>query len=326
MNLFDKPQGLQQRIAELTAGKEIDAKHIKVLLSEERQIEFDAEWRRQQALRKQTKPTALNTYETLHRQAAALLARCGSAAAKTKAEQTALKKLQLKLSVTIEAAHSEVQRVTKKQPTVAQWLDRDFAALLMDADLASNGNSAKELRTITQQLAEQFHLLPVLVTSRSEHRRVTVEERFGWKTKREIRLQLLQAELAALENNLLDDLAQELRRKDVHAAEVYLSGYFSAKEGTSARSAANAALQRHGYPREDALRGRGGGERDREVRDMEAQLLTEFETELDADEREQLALLRAVEGESQPVRKQRQKDGKNKKNKKNAKNSDADVN
>ena len=93
MNLFDKQQRLQQRIAELTAGKEIDAKHIKVLLSEERQIEFDAEWRRQQALRKRTKPTALNTYETLHRQAAALLARCGSAAAKTKAEQTALNKL-----------------------------------------------------------------------------------------------------------------------------------------------------------------------------------------------------------------------------------------
>ena len=86
MILFAKQQRLQQRIAELTAGEEIDAKHISVLLTKERQIEFDAEWRRQQALRKRTKPTALNTYETLHRQAAALLARCGIAAAKTKAE------------------------------------------------------------------------------------------------------------------------------------------------------------------------------------------------------------------------------------------------
>ena len=33
MNLFDKQQRLQQRIAELREGKEIDVKHIKVLLS-----------------------------------------------------------------------------------------------------------------------------------------------------------------------------------------------------------------------------------------------------------------------------------------------------
>lgn len=48
MNLFDKEQRLQQRIGELTAGKEIDAKHITVLLTKERQREFDAEWQRQQ--------------------------------------------------------------------------------------------------------------------------------------------------------------------------------------------------------------------------------------------------------------------------------------
>lgn len=58
MNLFDKEQRLHLRISELTAGKEIDAKHSKVLLSEERQCALEAEWQRQQALRKQTKPKA----------------------------------------------------------------------------------------------------------------------------------------------------------------------------------------------------------------------------------------------------------------------------
>jgi len=48
MDTIERIGRLQQRIAELDAGKEIDAKHITVLLSKERQREFDAEWRRQQ--------------------------------------------------------------------------------------------------------------------------------------------------------------------------------------------------------------------------------------------------------------------------------------
>jgi hypothetical protein len=99
---------LQQRIAELAAGADIDAGHINVLLSQARQREFDSEWQQQQALRKQTKPATLNTYETLHRQAAALLARCESAAAKTVTERAALAKLQAKMCAAITAAQAEV--------------------------------------------------------------------------------------------------------------------------------------------------------------------------------------------------------------------------
>lgn len=114
------------------------------------------------------------------------------------------------------------------------------------------------------------------VTSRSEHRRVNVEKPLGWHTQREIRLELLQTELDPLENNPNVDLVEELRRKEVHAAQVYLSGYRFGKEGTSARGAANAALLRHRYSREDALRERAGGERDTEVRGMEVRLLAVF--------------------------------------------------
>lgn len=55
-----------------------------------------------------------------------------------------------------------------------------------------------------------------------------------------------------------------------------LSGDVSGKEGTSARSAANAALLRHEDLFEDGLRERTGGERDGEVREMEAQMLAVF--------------------------------------------------
>jgi hypothetical protein len=75
MDTIERIGRLQQRIAELDAGKEIDAKHIKVLLSKEWQREFDAEWRRQQTLRRQKKPAVFTAYETLHKQTTAVLER-----------------------------------------------------------------------------------------------------------------------------------------------------------------------------------------------------------------------------------------------------------
>lgn len=60
LDIIDRIARIEQRIAELEAGKEIDAKHINVLLSKQRQCEFETEWKRQQALRKIKKPAALN--------------------------------------------------------------------------------------------------------------------------------------------------------------------------------------------------------------------------------------------------------------------------
>ena len=253
MDAVQRLARLEQRIAELRAGVEVDAKHLNVLLSPAQQREFDSEWQRQQTLRKAKKPATLNDYEALHRQAAAVLARCVAAGVNTKTAQTALKKLQAKLWATITAAQAEVQRVVNEQPSHAQWLDRAVAQTLAEIDFDS-GTGANELRSITAQLATQFDLLPVLVTSRSEHRRVSVEERFGWKTKREIRLELLEAQRAQLHDNLLEELEREQYQREVRAARVYLDAYFAADEGTNPRSAANAALQRHGFEREDALR------------------------------------------------------------------------
>ena len=64
----------------------------------------------------------------------------------------------------------------------------------------------------------------------------------------------MQAELDSLEENLDDPSVEVLRKKEVQAAQLYLSSYFSAKEGKFVRSAGNAALQRHGYSRKDTLR------------------------------------------------------------------------
>jgi hypothetical protein len=65
MDSIERHGRLKQRIAELEAGKEIDAKHINVLLSKERQQQFAAEWRQQQKLRKAKKPAVAPNLYTL---------------------------------------------------------------------------------------------------------------------------------------------------------------------------------------------------------------------------------------------------------------------
>ena len=117
MDTPEKIARLEQRIEELDAGKEIDAKHINLLLSKEQQREFDREWQRQQKLRKAKKPAALNDYETLHKQATALLARCLNSGTRTRAEQATLTKLQSKCLAAIERAHAVHKR---KRPCFAR--------------------------------------------------------------------------------------------------------------------------------------------------------------------------------------------------------------
>lgn len=179
MKAFERLNRLQQRIRELEAGKTIDANHINVLLSEERQSEFDREWQHQKQLRKKKKPAGLNS---------------------------------------------------------------------------------------------------------------------GWKTKREIRLELLRTTLAELEDNLVTELEKEQEVKQVQAARVFMDAYLAAKEkGKNALAAANAALQRKGFEREDALRRSGRKMRDVEVRKMEELLIKRHKAMLTEEELEQLRMLEEMD-------------------------------
>jgi len=288
MDTIDRIGRLQQRIAELAAGKEIDAKHINVLLSKERQQQFAAEWRQQQKLRKQKKPAALTAYETLHKQASALLARCWSSASRTKAEQATLVKLQTKCVAAIERAHAEITKQLKKRATLTEWLDRtvsDIDEIVLDT---ANQKAVKHNNTV---LNDCYERLPILVTSKNERRRVTQEERFGWQTKRDIRLRLLRDTLNELNDNLLAELDKEQERKTIKAARIFLDAYFKAvDEQKNPWAEANAALQRNGFRREDQRWGRGFTKRDIEVREMEEALLKRFEAEMTEEEREQLSM------------------------------------
>ena len=290
MDTIERIARIEQRIVELEAGREIDAKHIIVLLSKERHREFATEWRRQQALRKVKKPAALTAYEALHKQASTLFARCSSSASRTKAEQATLIKLQTKCAAAIERAHAEIARQTKKRATLAEWLDRtvaDIGDIVLDT---ANQKSVKHNNTL---LNDSYERLPILVTSKNGRRRVTQEERFGWQTKRDIRLRLLRESLTELNNNLSVELEREQSKREVRAARVFMDAYVvAAKNGKNAMAAANAALQRNGFRRIDVQHSKGMNKRDSEVREMEEALLKRFEAEMTDDEREQLAISR----------------------------------
>lgn len=118
----------------------------------------------------------------------------------------------------------------------------------------------------------------------------------GWKTKREIRLELLRTTLAELEDNLVAELEKEQEAKQVRAARVFMDAYCAAEEkGKNAWAAANAELQRNGFDREDALRRRGRVIRDVEVREMEELLRKRYKAMLTEEELEQLRMLEEMD-------------------------------
>jgi hypothetical protein len=65
LDTIDRIGRLQQRIEELEEGNEIDPKHLNVVLGDKGTKAFDAEWKRQQALRKVKKPAALGSTDLL---------------------------------------------------------------------------------------------------------------------------------------------------------------------------------------------------------------------------------------------------------------------
>jgi hypothetical protein len=289
LTTLERIERTEQRISELAAGKEIDAKHITVLLTKERQQEFAAEWRRQQKLRLVKKPVVLNEYEILNKQAAALLARCLASETRTKTEQATLFKLQSKCAVAIERAQAEIAKQIKKRSALTEWLDREVAVTLPAIGL--DDTNQKAIKHSNTQLAELYEQLPILVTSKNERRRVTQEERFGWQTKRDIRLRLLHDTLNELNANLVTELEREQHQREVRAARVFMDAYVKAvDEQRNPMTEANAALQRNGFKRLDVQYSRGSDVRDREVREMEAALLRRFDAAMTEEEREQLVM------------------------------------
>ena len=146
----------------------------------------------------------------------------------------------------------------------------------------------------------EWNSLAAQVALKKNKRARTDEERqaLGWKSIREVRLDVLRFALKAANDDLLSDYQRRLREKEVRQANIYLREYSDArKAGKSvfaAQGAANNALTRAALPRVDGHVVRSVSKRDKEVFEMEEELKRRIRSEMTAEEIEQLDMLEGV--------------------------------
>jgi hypothetical protein len=126
------------------------------------------------------------------------------------------------------------------------------------------------------------------------------KKKIGWKDKCEVRIDIYKQALAELDENVFDIHLKQLKREDAKATKAYLKGYFGATERQNKDSAGKIAVARAGFT-PNTIGVRGG--RDKEVRDLEEQLLKQFEAEMTDEEREQRDLLKETEEAERKARK-----------------------
>ena len=117
-------------------------------------------------------------------------------------------------------------------------------------------------------------------------------QKIGWKTIREVRLEIYKQALQEAQDGVGDGIEKLLHQSEVKASRVFLDAYFNAKEGTNKWSAGNIALRRNGFNRIDGQSYSYSNKRDREVNEMEDSLRERMEDYLSAEEKEQLELSR----------------------------------
>lgn len=132
-------------------------------------------------------------------------------------------------------------------------------------------------------------------------RTVTHEKEMGWKSKREVRIEIFKKAIQAAWNDIENDFDQLRCDSERRQMRIYFDTLTtelkSGKDKQSAANYANLALTRAGLRRIDgAMIGvRGLTLRDREIRAMEDAILQNAEREMDCFKREQIELLREHE-------------------------------
>ena len=277
LNILHLESRIQERIAQLERGDALEARDINALLTKEQQHKLKESWAEQQRLRKVKKPKALNNYELLHKQAAVLLGKCLKSPTTSAAERKTLQGLQTKCANAICMAHKEIDLQFILSEQIAKWVDREITAL---TEFELSGDTIKQIEENNTKLKQAYAQLPILVTSRSPDKLVSEQERFGWKTIRDVRLEIFSQALADLQDGLVAGMEKLQRDSEVRAARVFMDVYTNAeKDGKNGWTNGNNALKRSGFNRLDGLNNNVGSKRDREVREMEDKLRLQLENE-----------------------------------------------
>ena len=126
---------------------------------------------------------------------------------------------------------------------------------------------------------------------RDKHRPPKTKEearRIGWKTQREVRIEIYRQAAAVGSANVIDDLKKEQRATESRAAKIYLEARFAAKGATNKDSAGKIALVRAGLRAPEPV----VTERDKEIRKLERQIMEQFGGDLSDEQREYLEWLK----------------------------------
>ena len=164
--------------------------------------------------------------------------------------------------------------------------------------------NAEQQQQLADALAAQVELKKI------QRARTDAEKQaLGWKSIREVRLDVLRAALTAANDGLLADYERRLNEKEVRQANIYLREYSDARKADksvfAAQGAANNALTRAALPRVDGRDANSMSKRDREVFAVEAQLKEHIRSQMTAEELEQLDMLEGVERHEKTPRKAR---------------------
>ncbi|MCF8164262.1 MAG: hypothetical protein K9J78_10495 [Polynucleobacter sp.] len=187
-----KKRSIEKLIAKIKAGSDVAKRDLNALLTNELKLELEIERKKQQQLKKIKKPIVLKEYEKLHKQALMLFGRYDSYVVKTKTISNVVtdrkakkEELAIKTSLAVKKAQVYLVKAIKNKPALIEWLDRDSNLIGKDIGL-------------------QYDLLPFVITSRSEDKLIDIKERFGLKTIKEMRLEVLNKALHLAEIEIDD--------------------------------------------------------------------------------------------------------------------------
>jgi len=159
--------------------------------------------------------------------------------------------------------------------------------------------AARDLRTMLTD--EQIAMLDTAWAQQQALRKLKrartkeEEQALGWRSKREIQIEVLEQVVNQADEQVLEALMELQYKAEVRQARIYLDGYSKAraagKTELEAQSIANNDLTRAGLPRVDGQVVRYTNRRDREVWALENQLREQLRNEMSAEELEQIELL-----------------------------------
>lgn len=173
---------------------------------------------------------------------------------------------------------------------------RDLKALLSD-----------EQNTVLESAWAEQQALRKLKRARTKEEQTAL----GWKSKREVQIEIIERALEKEAELTLETAEQKLHDKEIRQARIFLDTHFAARdEGKTAGVAwnkANNALTQAKLPRLDVAKRVSLSSRDTDVRAMEEEIVRRIEASMTDDEREQLELLRDTERAERTERTRRTK-------------------